>query len=75
MLPFHHPVGVAEDAATVDIPSNGRLDLGVGQGYWLSEFASFEIARKQRVSRLTEGVNIIQKCFTEESFSYAGKYW
>jgi alkanesulfonate monooxygenase SsuD/methylene tetrahydromethanopterin reductase-like flavin-dependent oxidoreductase (luciferase family) len=75
VLPFHHPVRVAEDAATVDILSNGRLDLGVGQGYWLSEFASFGISRKQRVSRLTEGLNIIQKCFTEDSFSYAGKYW
>ena len=75
VLPFHHPVRVAEDAATVDIISNGRLDLGVRQGYWLSEFASFGVSRKQRASRLTEGVDIINKCFTEESFSYDGKYW
>ena len=75
VLPFHHPVRVAEDAATVDIISNGRLDLGVGQGYWLSEFASFGVSRKQRASRLTEGVDIINKCFTEENFSYDGKYW
>ena len=75
VLPFHHPVRVAEDAATVDIISNGRLDLGLGQGYWLSEFASFNISRKQRVSRLTEGVEIINKCFSEECFSYEGKYW
>ena len=75
VLPFHHPVRVAEDAATVDIISNGRLDLGLGQGYWLSEFASFNISRKQRVSRLREGVEIIEKCFTEDSFSYDGKYW
>ncbi|MSR13208.1 MAG: LLM class flavin-dependent oxidoreductase [Gammaproteobacteria bacterium] len=66
---------VAEDAATIDIISNGRLDLGVGQGYWLSEFVSFGISRKQRASRLTEGVDIIHKCFTQESFSYQGKYW
>jgi len=75
VLPFHHPVRVAEDASTVDIISNGRLDLGLGQGYWLSEFASFNISRRQRVSRLTEGVEIIDKCFTEDNFSYTGKYW
>jgi len=75
VLPYHHPVRVAEDAATVDIISNGRLDLGFGQGYWLSEFASFNISRKQRVSRLTEGIEIIEKCFTEKNFSYDGKYW
>ncbi|MBI4694325.1 MAG: LLM class flavin-dependent oxidoreductase [Gammaproteobacteria bacterium] len=75
VLPFHHPVRVAEDAATVDIISGGRLDLGVGQGYWLSEFASFGISRRQRVSRVVEGVEIIEKCFTEPGFSYAGKYW
>ena len=75
VLPFHHPVRIAEDAATVDIISNGRLDLGFGQGYWLSEFASFNISRKQRVSRLTEGIEIIKHCFEDESFSFDGKYW
>ncbi|MGB1885431.1 MAG: LLM class flavin-dependent oxidoreductase [Gammaproteobacteria bacterium] len=75
VLPFHHPVRVAEDAATVDIISNGRLDLGLGQGYWVSEFNSFDISRKQRASRLREGTEIINKCFTEENFDYEGKYF
>jgi alkanesulfonate monooxygenase SsuD/methylene tetrahydromethanopterin reductase-like flavin-dependent oxidoreductase (luciferase family) len=75
VLPFHHPVRVAEDAATVDIISNGRLELGLGQGYWLSEFRSFNISRKERASRLTEGTEIINRCFTEDSFSHDGKHW
>jgi probable F420-dependent oxidoreductase len=75
ILPLHHPVRVAEDAATVDIISGGRLDLGVGQGYWLSEFASLGIPRSQRGSRLEEGLDIIQRCFTQESFSFDGKYY
>jgi alkanesulfonate monooxygenase SsuD/methylene tetrahydromethanopterin reductase-like flavin-dependent oxidoreductase (luciferase family) len=74
VLPFHHPVRVAEDAATVDIISKGRLELGLGLGYWLSEFASFNIPRNERVSRLREGIEIIRKCFTEDSFSYEGRY-
>ena len=75
VLPLHHPVRVAEDAATVDIFSNGRLDLGVGLGYWLSEFASLGISRSERVSRMVEGIEIIQRCFTEDSFSFKGKHY
>lgn len=75
ILPLHHPVRVAEDAATVDILSNGRLDLGLGQGYWLSEFASFGIPRKERAARLEEGTEIIRRCFTEDNFSFAGRYY
>jgi len=75
LLPLHHPVRVAEDAATVDILSGGRLDLGVGQGYWMSEFASLGIPRAQRPSRLQEGLEILHRCFTQERFSFDGKYY
>jgi len=75
ILPLHHPVRVAEDASTVDIISNGRLDLGVGQGYWLSEFASLGIPRSQRASHVEEGLEILQRCFAQDSFSFDGKYY
>ena len=57
ILPFHHPVRVAEDAATVDILSKGRLDLGLGQGYVVSEFESFRIPRRERAGRLEDGAS------------------
>ncbi|HZO82151.1 MAG TPA: LLM class flavin-dependent oxidoreductase [Candidatus Binataceae bacterium] len=75
ILPFHHPARVAEDAATVDILSKGRLDLGVGQGYVVSEFESFKIPRNERGSRLEEGVDLIRRCFVEENFSFAGRHF
>lgn len=75
ILPLHHPARIAEDAATVDIISGGRLDLGVGRGYWLSEFASLGIPRQQRSSRLEEGLEIIHRCFTQERVSFDGKYY
>jgi len=75
ILPLHDPVRVAEDAATIDILSHGRLDLGVGQGYVVSEFESFRISRRERASRLEEGLELIQRSFTEENFSFDGKHF
>ena len=43
LLPLHNAVRVAEDAATVDIISNGRFDLGLGQGYAPGEFAAYGV--------------------------------
>ena len=74
LLPLHHPLRVAEDAATVDIISNGRLDLGLGQGYRIEEFDSFCISRKERGARLEEGVEIIRRAWTERGFSFDGRF-
>jgi probable F420-dependent oxidoreductase len=73
LLPLYHPVHVAEDAATLDIISNGRLVLGVGMGYQAGDFAAFGIPPRQRVSRLEEGIDIIRACWTQDSVSYEGK--
>src|SRR5918996_1506696 len=55
LLPLYHPVHVAEDAATLDIISKGRLILGVGMGYQNGDFGAFGISPRQRVSRMEEG--------------------
>jgi len=74
LLPLHNALRVAEDATTVDIISNGRLDLGLGQGYRVDEFTGFGIARKERGSRLEEGADVIRRAWTESNFSFEGKY-
>lgn len=75
LLPLHDARHVAEDAATVDILSNGRFDLGLGQGYVPSEFKHFEVDRTQRGSLLEEGVEVIRGLWTQESFSYRGEHY
>lgn len=75
LMPLHHPLHVAEQAATVDAISNGRFDLGVGQGYVPSEFASFNIPRAERSLRLREGIEIVRRLFTEDNVTYEGQHY
>ncbi len=74
LMPLHHPLRVAEAAATVDVLSNGRLDLGLGQGYRPQEFVGYAVSRRERSARLHEGVEIIRRLFVEEDVTYAGRF-
>lgn len=74
LLPFHHPVRVAEDATCVDILSRGRFDLGVGQGYSQKEFEALCMPRKERSARLDEGVDLVQRLWTEPSVTFEGRF-
>ncbi len=75
LLPMHDPVRLAEDAATVDIISDGRLDLGVGLGYRLGEFEAFGIDWRTRGRRMDEASTILRQCWTPEAFSFDGRFY
>ena len=76
VLPWHDPVLLAEQAATVDLLSGGRLDFGIGKGYRHNEFAGFRIPMEEAQDRFDESVELLTKAFvSNERFSYSGKYW
>lgn len=75
LVAMHHPLRMAEDAATVDILSNGRFDLGFGAGGASIEYETFGINPKESFGRAYEALEIIARCWTEEEFSHAGKYY
>src|SRR5437762_4781820 len=76
VLPWHNPVLLAEQAATLDLLSGGRLDFGVGKGYRYNEFAGFCLPMEEADERFEESLDVITKAFTsEEPFSHRGKYW
>lgn len=73
LLPFNHPVRLAEDLAVLDNLSNGRVEIGLGLGYAPHEFRGFGIPKSHRVSLMEEGLTILKRCFTGEKFSFEGK--
>jgi probable F420-dependent oxidoreductase len=75
LLPLHHPVEIAEQFATLDALTGGRIVLGVGLGYREEEFAAFGIPIRTRVGRMTESVEIIKRLWTEDGVTYQGKYY
>ncbi len=75
LLPMHHPLRVAEDAAVADLISGGRFTLGVGQGYVQHEFETLGFNRKNRPSLFEEGAQIIRRAWDEGRTGYEGKRW
>ncbi len=75
VLPLQHPVEVAENFATLDALSGGRLILGVAQGYREEEFAAMGIPRRERATRFEEGVALLTRLWTEDAVDFRGRYY
>ncbi len=76
VLPWHNPVLLAEQAATLDLISGGRFDFGIGKGYRHSEFKGFAIAPEEAEARFEEAVAVMTRAFTtRERFSHRGRFW
>lgn len=75
VVPLHDPLRLAEDTASLDNISNGRLTLGVSPGYVSEEFAAYRIPREERFGRFEETLDILTAAWTQESFSYDGRYF
>jgi alkanesulfonate monooxygenase SsuD/methylene tetrahydromethanopterin reductase-like flavin-dependent oxidoreductase (luciferase family) len=76
VLPWHNPVLLAEQTATLDLLSGGRLDLGIGRGYRYNEFTGFDVPMSEAEMRFDEGLDVLVKAWTmSERFSYHGRYW
>src|SRR5262249_42954798 len=70
VLPWHNPVLLAEQAATLDLLSGGRLDFGIGKGYRYNEFAGFCVPMEEADARFEESIDVIVKSWTaSEPFS------
>lgn len=73
ILPFHNPLRLAEDLATLDIISNGRAEITGAGGYVASEFEMFGCELKQRGVMTEHVINTLRQAWTGQPFEYQGR--
>lgn len=73
--PFLSPAYLAKQAASVDVLSGGRLDLGLGLGWSPEEFAAVGVPMERRGARLAEYVSVLRSSWTSELTSYSGSFY
>ncbi len=72
---FHHPVHLAEQLANIDSLSRGRLTFGAGVGYHQDYFRHFGVPFEKRGRRFEETMEVIEGCWTQDTFSYHGEFF
>jgi len=75
VLPLCHPLRLAEEAATVDQISHGRLIFGVGRSGFPRTYEAYGVPYGESRERFAETLEILKKAWTEDPFSYSGKYY
>jgi len=76
VLPWHNPVLLAEQVATLDLLSRGRLDLGVGKGYRHNEFSGFAMPPHEAEPRFEEVLDVLVRALASDGpFSHRGRFF
>src|SRR5436190_186889 len=75
VLPLCHPLRLAEEAATVDQVSRGRLIFGVGRSGVVSTYDAYQVPYDESRERFTEILDIVERAWSAPRFSYSGKYY
>jgi alkanesulfonate monooxygenase SsuD/methylene tetrahydromethanopterin reductase-like flavin-dependent oxidoreductase (luciferase family) len=74
-VPLFHPIDLAEQLATLDILSRGRLVVGMGAGYREDEFTAFGVDFAKRFAMMDEAVQIMKQLWTQDVVSFEGRFW
>jgi alkanesulfonate monooxygenase SsuD/methylene tetrahydromethanopterin reductase-like flavin-dependent oxidoreductase (luciferase family) len=74
-LPLAHPLRTAEEIATLDVLSGGRVEFGVGRGSQPKHFAGFGVPLAESRDRMVEALDYLRAAFTQDRFSFAGRFF
>src|SRR3989442_6642998 len=75
LLSLHKPLDIAEQIATVDVMSGGKVIFGVALGYREVEFLAFGTTQRERVKRFEENLEAIKRLWTEDVVDMTGSHF
>jgi alkanesulfonate monooxygenase SsuD/methylene tetrahydromethanopterin reductase-like flavin-dependent oxidoreductase (luciferase family) len=76
VLPLHHPIRVAEQWATLDLLSGGRVDFAAGRGYDRREYLPFDVSFEDNQARFEEGLEIVRRLWAADApISHRGRHY
>ncbi len=75
LLPLSHPIRIAEEIATLDVLSNGRVEFGIGRGSLPNHFSGFGVDQAESRERMLEALAMIRQAWTQERFSFQGQFF
>jgi alkanesulfonate monooxygenase SsuD/methylene tetrahydromethanopterin reductase-like flavin-dependent oxidoreductase (luciferase family) len=75
VLPFHHPLRLAAEAAMLDNLARGRFDFGIGKGVRPGEFVKLGLSFDEATAMTEEAIDILLKAWTQDTAAHDGRYW
>lgn len=75
---YRHPAAVAKEAATIDLLSDGRVELGIGAGWMTADYDALDLVYDSpgtRIARLAEAIAVIKGCWSPGAFSFSGEHY
>ncbi len=75
---YRHPAVVAKEAATIDLLSDGRVELGIGAGWLKVDYDALDLVYDSpgtRIARLAEAIAVIKRCWSPGAFSFSGEHY
>ena len=75
LLPLSHPIRIAEEVATLDVLSNGRVEFGIGRGSLPNHFSGFGVDQAESRERMLEALAMIRQAWTQERLSFQGQFF
>jgi alkanesulfonate monooxygenase SsuD/methylene tetrahydromethanopterin reductase-like flavin-dependent oxidoreductase (luciferase family) len=75
LLPLHHPARLAEESATLDVISGGRMEFGAGRGSFTSNYRGYQVLMDESRARFVEAVEFVRQAWLQPRLTFEGEFY